>query len=349
MANPIKNLKSKMPGEKEQAMMDHMNHALAEIYKNKSADEYKMRGDISLSSEYATIERMVSDLKILKGFSSSEADDIKMLFLTLHRPVFKKMVSEYLASPNERNQTFTTVFTVGYRLLVGELSRIFASTEATDKGIAYKPDKISRKENAKWLIKHFNKSLEQRIDTYIRSHANKQKPVQEALVEISDGFGAVAGIIATVFDVLNLIFTGAKELNPISFINAMLTRSYDNKVKKFEEVSAMYNATKEAYDEYMKIPKADRKEKIESKYVKNIDKYNIKMQNLAAQIEHYDSRAKEEVKDIKSSPKPKATSVPKGDTTTPAKPTGDESEETDTKDTPNDDNGGGDDTGGFDF
>ena len=286
---------------------------------------------------------MVSDLKILKGFSSSEADDIKMLFLTLHRPVFKKMVSEYLASPNERNQTFTTVFTVGYRLLVGELSRIFASTEATDKGIAYKPDKISRKENAKWLIRHFNKSLEQKIDTYIRSHANKQKPVQEALVEISDGFGAVAGIVATVFDVIGLVFTGAKELNPISFINAMLTRSYDNKVKKFEEVSAMYNATKEAYAEYMKIPKANRKEKIESKYMKNIDKYNIKMQNLAAQIEHYDSRAKEEIKDLKAS-KPKATSSPKQDTT-PAKPTGDEAEETDTEDTKTND----DDTGGFDF
>jgi hypothetical protein len=267
-----------------------------------------------------------------------------MLFLTLHRPVFKKMVSEYLASPNERNQTFTTVFTVGYRLLVGELSRIFASTEATDKGIAYKPDKISRKENAKWLIRHFNKSLEQKIDTYIRSHANKQqKPVQEALVEISDGFGAVAGVVATVFDVLGLIFTGAKELNPISFINAMLTRSYDNKVKKFEEVSAMYNATKEAYDEYMKIPKADRKEKIESKYMKNIDKYNIKMQNLAAQIEHYDSRAKEEIKDIKAS-KPKKTTTSKP--TSPAKPTGDEATETNTEDKPD---GGNDDTDGFDF
>lgn len=330
--------------EKETAMMDHMNHALVEIYKNKSSDEYKMRGDISISSEYSTIERMVSDLKILKGFPSSEADDIKMLFLTLHRPVFKKMVSEYLASPNERNQTFTTVFTVGYRLLVGELSRIFASTEATDKGISYKPDKISRKENAKWLIRHFNKSLEQKIDTYIRSHANKQKPVQEALVEISDGFGAVAGIVATVFDVIGLVFTGAKELNPISFINAMLTRSYDNKVKKFEEVSAMYNATKEAYAEYMKIPKAERKEKIESKYMKNIDKYNIKMQNLAAQIEHYDSRAKEEVKDIKSS-KPKTKSSPKPSTsTTPAKPTGDESEETQTEDTDT-----SDDNDGFDF
>lgn len=343
MANPIKKIIDKTPGNQEQAMMEHMNHTLVEIYKNKSADEYKMKGDISLSSEYSTIERMVSDLKILKGFSSSEADDIKMLFLTLHRPVFKKMVSEYLASPNERNQTFTTVFTVGYRLLVGELSRIFASTEATDKGIAYKPDKISRKENAKWLIRHFNKSLEQKIDTYIRSHANKQKPVQEALVEISDGFGAVAGIVATVFDVIGLVFTGAKELNPISFINAMLTRSYDNKVKKFEEVSAMYNATKEAYAEYMKIPKANRKEKIESKYMKNIDKYNIKMQNLAAQIEHYDSRAKEEIKDLKAS-KPKATSSPKQDTT-PAKPTGDEVDETGTEDTKTND----DDTGGFDF
>lgn len=327
--------------ETEAAMMDHMNHALVEIYKNKSADEYKMRGDISLSSEYSTIERMVSDLKVLKGFSSSEAEDIKMLFLTLHRPVFKKMVSEYLASPNERNQTFTTVFTVGYRLLIGELSRIFSSTEATDKGIAYKPDKVSRKENAKWLIRHFNKSLEQKIDTYIRSHANKQKTVQEALVEISDGFGAVAGIISTVFDVIGLIFTGAKELNPISFINAMLTRSYDNKVKKFEEVSAMYNATKEAYDEYMKIPAAQRKEKIESTYMKNIDKYNIKMQNLAAQIEHYDSRAKEEIKDIKAS-KPKSTSTPKP--TTPTKPTGDEAEETNTADTSTTD-----DTDGFDF
>ena len=343
MANPIKKIIDKTPGNQEQALMEHMNHTLVEIYKNKSADEYKMKGEISLSSQYSTIERMVSDLKILKGFSSSEADDIKMLFLTLHRPVFKKMVSEYLASPNERNQTFTTVFTVGYRLLVGELSRIFASTEATDKGIAYKPDKISRKENAKWLIRHFNKSLEQKIDTYIRSHANKQKPVQEALVEISDGFGAVAGIVATVFDVIGLVFTGAKELNPISFINAMLTRSYDNKVKKFEEVSAMYNATKEAYAEYMKIPKANRKEKIESKYMKNIDKYNIKMQNLAAQIEHYDSRAKEEIKDLKAS-KPKATSSPKQDTT-PAKPTGDEAEETDTEDTKTND----DDTGGFDF
>lgn len=318
--------------EKETAIMEHMNQALSEIYKNKSADEYKMHGDITQSSEYETIERMVSDLKILKGFSKTEADDIKMLFLTLHRPVFKKMVTEYLVSPNERNTTFTTVYTVGYRLLVGELSRIFASTEATDKGITYKPDKISRKENAKWLIKHFNGSLEQQLDTYIRSHANKLKPVQEAVSDVADAFGMVSGIVSTVFEVIGLVFRGAREINPISFINAMLTRSYDNKVKKFEDVSAMYYATKDAYDEYMKLPASQRKEKIESKYIKNIDKYNIKMQNLAAQIEHYDQRAKEEVKDIKSS-SPKRTKT----TSTNTKPS-----EGDTNTTT-------DDTGGFDF
>lgn len=318
--------------EKETAIMEHMNHALSEIYKNKSADEYKMHGDITQSSEYETIERMVSDLKILKGFSKTEADDIKMLFLTLHRPVFKKMVTEYLVSPNERNTTFTTVYTVGYRLLVGELSRIFASTEATDKGITYKPDKISRKENAKWLIKHFNGSLEQQLDTYIRSHANKLKPVQEAVSDVADVFGMVSGIVSTVFEVIGLVFRGAREINPISFINAMLTKSYDNKVKKFEDVSAMYYATKDAYDEYMKLPASQRKEKIESKYIKNIDKYNIKMQNLAAQIEHYDQRAKEEIKDIKSS-SPKRTKT----TSTNTKPS-----ESDTNTTT-------DDTGGFDF
>ena len=65
-------IKSKS-SETEAAMMEHMNQTLVEIYKNKSADEYKMKGDITISSEYSTIERMVSDLKILKGFSSSEA------------------------------------------------------------------------------------------------------------------------------------------------------------------------------------------------------------------------------------------------------------------------------------
>ena len=50
MANPIKKIIDKTPGNQEQALMEHMNHTLVEIYKNKSADEYKMKGEISLSS-----------------------------------------------------------------------------------------------------------------------------------------------------------------------------------------------------------------------------------------------------------------------------------------------------------
>lgn len=325
-------IKSKS-AESEQQLMDQMNTCLNAIYSNKSSTEYKSKGDITASSEYGTIERMVSDLKVLKGFSRSEADDIRMLFLTLHRPIFKKMVMEYLTKPNERNTTFTTVYTVGYRLLVGELSRIFSSTEATDKGISYKPDKISRKENAKWLIKHFNTSLEQKIDTYIRSHGSKKTSIQEASLDgVASIIGTVGGVIVTVFDILGAVFRGAKELNPISLINAILTRSYDKKVEKFETIAAMYNASKDAYDEYMKLPASQRKEKIESKYVKNIEKYNIKMQNLAAQIEHYDQRAQEEVKDAKAS-RPSTKSEPKPDTDT-----GDTSTSTSTED-----------TGGFDF
>ena len=47
----------------------------------------------------------------------------------------------------------------------------------------------------------------------------------------------------------------------------------------------------------MKIPEKDRNKKIESNYVKNIEKYNIKMGNLKAKIDHFDSRALEEAKD----------------------------------------------------
>ena len=75
----------------------------------------------------------------------------------------------------------------------------------------------------------------------------------------------------------------------------------------------MYEATKEAYDEYLKIPESQRKEKIESKYQKNIDKYNIKMQNLKAKIDHFDSRAEEDAKDAaeKTASKPKNDDAPK--------------------------------------
>lgn len=294
--NPIK----KKDESTEALMIQTMEANLKAIYSNKSSDEYKSHGDITASSEYKTIERMVTDLNSLKHFSKTEATNIKILFLTLHRPIFKKMVCEYLAKPNERNQIFTAVYTVGFRVLVGELSRIFASTEATDSGIVYKPDKISRKNNMARFIAQFNTSLEQRIDDYIRiAHTSgRDKHVQEASIEgIDKVVGLAVDAVATTFTVIGNIFRSAKELNPVALINAILSRSYDKKVSKFENVAAMYEATKSAYEDYMRIPDSQRKQKIESKYVKNMEKYNIKMNNLKAKIEHYDQRATEEAKD----------------------------------------------------
>lgn len=303
--------------EKEANMINYMEAALSDIYGNKSSDEYKMHGDITKSSEYKTIERMVSDLRILKGFSKSDADDLKMLFLTLHRPIFAKMVTEYIAKPNERNTTFTTVYTVGYRLLIGELSRIYASTEATDKGIVYQPGKIIRKDSSKKLIKHFNESLDKKIDIYIRetSNAKKSNVKQEAAIDINLGRlgDVVSDIAATVGSVVNMFFSAAKELNPISLTNALLSRSYNKKVESFDDVSKMYEAAKEAYDEYLKIPEAQRDARVESNYANLIDKYNIKMQNLKAKIDHFDSRAEEDAKDAaeKTTSKPKNDDAPK--------------------------------------
>lgn len=303
--------------EKEANMINYMEAALSDIYGNKSSDEYKMHGDITKSSEYKTIERMVSDLRILKGFSKSDADDLKMLFLTLHRPIFAKMVTEYIAKPNERNTTFTTVYTVGYRLLIGELSRIYASTEATDKGIVYQPGKIIRKDSSKKLIKHFNESLDKKIDIYIRetSNAKKSNVKQEAAIDINLGRlgDVVSDIAATVGSVVNMFFSAAKELNPISLTNALLSRSYNKKVESFDDVSKMYEAAKEAYDEYLKIPEAQRDARVESNYANLIDKYNIKMQNLKAKIDHFDSRAEEDAKDDaeKTTSKPKNDDAPK--------------------------------------
>jgi hypothetical protein len=312
----MKNLfNKKADAEKEANMINYMETALADIYGNKSSDEYKMHGDITKSSEYKTIERMISDLRILKGFSKSESDDLKMLFLTLHRPIFPKMVTEYVAKPNERNTTFTTVYTVGYRLLIGELSRVYASTEATDKGIIYQPDKITRKDSSKKLIKHFNESLDKKIDIYIRETTNKNKSSikQEGAVEaIGYGLELVTGFGGAVALAISKVFKAATELNPISLVNALLSRSYNKKVENFEYVAAMYEATKQAYDDYMKIPEAQRKQKVESKYLKNIDKYNIRMQNLKAKIDHYDSRATEEAKDNETKT-PKKTEAPKND------------------------------------
>ena len=70
--------------------------------------------------------------------------------------------------------------------------------------------------------------------------------------------------------------------------------SYDKKIDALGNVSKMYEETKKAYEEYMKLPETQRNKKVEAKYIQNMEKYNISMQNLAAQIEHFNQRAKKE-------------------------------------------------------
>lgn len=278
------------------------------IYKNKSSDEYKMSGDITKSRFYDDIERMVANLSTLKGYPKVESNDIHSMFNVLHRPVFKKMTTEFLHEPNDRNIIFTAVFTVGYRVLVGELSRIYSSTEATDKGIVYKPDKMSKKYSMNKFIKVYKNDLESRIDTDIRTKLETGVQ-QEGWLALKIGSAAVglmkfiknheltewAGVITVLFD---RIFGSASELNPVSYIDDVLSSSYDKKVASFENASAMYQATKDAYDEYMKIPEAQRNKKVESNYIKNMEKYNIQMKNLKAKIDHYDKRAREESREL---------------------------------------------------
>ena len=74
-------------------------------------------------------------------------------------------------------------------------------------------------------------------------------------------------------------------------MSACLSRSYDRKVEQYEKVSKELEATKKAYDEYKKIPATQRKKRIEHNYTKMIDKYNIKMANLKAKIDHFDTRS----------------------------------------------------------
>ena len=291
-----------------QKAMATMMKQLGEIYRNKSSDEYKMAGDITKSPVYDMIETSIANLRTLKGFPKTEISDYQNLFNSLHKPLYKKMVLEYMKEPNEKNTTFTTIFTVGYRTLVGDLARIYAATEATPEGIVYHAEE-SAKQRAltRVFIKSFNKNMEEEYNKAIRRANSKPKMHQEgaALGAIGSGTTAFAafskahelGPIASMFrDVFNFIFGAKKELNATSFIGHQLTRSYDALVDKFDDTQKLYNATKEAYDEY-KNSAGRHDPRIERNYEKNLKKYNIAMKTLQAKLAHFDSRAQAEAQE----------------------------------------------------
>ena len=293
--------------QKEIALMIKM---LDDIYKNKSSDEYKMAGDITKSSVYDGLETMVADLRTLQGFPKDDAEAYQRMFDNLHKPLYRKMVSEFMTKPNEKNTTFTALFTVGYRILVGDLSRIYASTEATEGGIVYHPDKISNvNPYTRKFVRDFSKNLDEEYNKVIRMRGNRPKMHQE--MAIINALGSAATALATFInahelgpitsllnDVISHIFGAKKDLNPVSFINNHLTSRYDEKVKKFEDVEKLYKATKEAYEEY-KNQTGRKSIGISGRYQRNLKKYQLQMMRLKAQIAHYDSRGEAEAKEKK--------------------------------------------------
>lgn len=350
--------------KKLDATMLAINTILREIYSNRSSDEYKMKGNIAKSPSYRLIETMLSDLATLKGYPKGNIGDLKELFKTLHLPVFKTAVKSYIMEPNDRNTIYTSMFTIGYRLLVGELSRIYSSTAATPSGIVYKPDKASRENDALKMIRLFNSKLETTLDKYIQDMkkndniknetvnesflmelfglnvmtesdqsevtqeddteavvddtastdsspeaetevSDSDESVQEGFMDALTSFGkgvahltsgvsivvAGASAIAGVLGIIKNLISG---FNPIADVNYLFMNSYEKKIEKLDAVSRMYDETKKAYEEYMKIPAAQRKKKVESKYVQNMEKYNLAMKKLSAEIEHFNQRAKKE-------------------------------------------------------
>lgn len=314
--------------------INSMVNDLSAIYSNKSSDEYKCKGDITKSPNYDHIELQVAQLSSVKHYPANDVTAMKDLFNALHRPIFAKMVTEYLSKPDERNIVFTAAFTVGYRLLIGELSRVYTSSEATDKGFVFKPDKTARRQDVMPFIRKYNKDIDKRLDDMIKRANKEATPVQEAATLKAIGAAAdlVVGTIEGVFGFLNGIFRSAASLNPVSLISACLSRSYDKKVEKYEQLSKEYEAAQKAYDEYKKIPATQRKKRIEHNYIKMIEKYNIKMQNLKAQIDHYDLRAQQDSKDNsskKTNVKDKEDNLPQSSSTVDTSPNKDDDNNSD--------------------
>ena len=291
---------------------------LKRVYTNKSCDEYKMKGDITKHPLYDILSKDIPELgNGVKNIPTKTVIGIKDMFASLKKPIWKKMIPEFMAKPNPKNTIYSMYFSIGFRTMMTALMFIQTNIKASENGLEYVTPKI--RENDKNILdfvskngKDYDKFVEKTYQSYEKNSKkatkvsdseekkeNKKDKVetesyvvtQESVSAVTAVADKVVGIIEGVFGVLNSIFKTAASLNPISLISACLSRSYDKKIEQYDKVSKELAAAKQAYDEYKKIPAAQRKKRIESNYVKMIDKYNIKMANLKAKIDHYDTRA----------------------------------------------------------
>lgn len=273
------------------------------IYKNKSNDEYKCKGDIKKSPNYELFDQVINkDLPNIKGYPANNLETLKKVFKELHKPIWGKMVSEYMHKPDETNTAYATFFVICYRGLLGEIKLVEASTEATENGLVYNPGKISEvSESQMKYLKKFAANPEYLIKSTINGSkkimkGKSEEKIQQEAATVSGIGGAIEGVTSlaeATFGAIGNVFKSALSLNPVSFFSALFSRAYDKKVDKFKKFDDLFHATVEAYNEYRKIPQSKRKARIEHRYIKMMEKYNIKRENLKKQLEHYDRRALE--------------------------------------------------------
>ena len=288
---------------------------LKRVYSNKSCDEYKMKGDITKHPLYDILSKDINELGTgVKNMPTKTVSGIKDMFTSLKKPVWKKQIPEFMAKPNPKNTVYALYFSIGFRYMITALMFIQTNIKASENGLEYVAPKI--RENDKTILdfvgrngKDYDKFVEKVYQSYEKDskkmtkiadtkEEKKDEVKTESYTITQESAGAVTvvankvvGVIEGVFGILNGVFKTAASLNPISLISACLSRSYDKKVEQYEKVSKELEATKKAYDEYKKIPATQRKKRVEHRYTKMIDKYNIKMANLKAKIDHFDTRS----------------------------------------------------------
>lgn len=288
----------------EKQMIELMLASLDKIYSDKTSEEYKTKGDITKLRIYKDLDRMITDLKTLKKFPTQYAKDIRTTFDELHRPIWKSNVEKYIKSPNEENALYTAIYTVGVRVTIDEVSRIYSSTKTTtDGGVEFNPDRLMKRNDLRPFFANFNQSLERYIDDYIKKHGSEV--TQEALLPAAvKGFFSKTllkwvgnEVVTTVINSFKKAFHNIKNLNPVTLINAFLIRKYDNIEKCFNATVANYQATKDAYDEYMRLPSSKINPTIKANYEKELKKLQNSIDNQWAKIEHFNKRAMEEAEE----------------------------------------------------
>lgn len=285
----------------EEQMIALMLKNLDAIYSNKSSEEYKTHGDITLISVYKDLDRMITDLKTIKKFPTTYAEDIRKTFDELHRPVWKKNVSAYIRKPDEENTMYTAIYTVAVRVLIDEVSRIYTCTKASTKGgIEYDPSKLAKRKNLQPFFAYFNESIETKIAEYAKKHQNE--PVTESFEAVGKFFATMGhwifrNWIKEMINMMKATFKAIKQLNPITLANAYLINKYDREINIFKSVCANYDATKQAYEEYISLPANKQNPAIIKKYEDSLQALDNRKKNLLAKIEHFNTQAEVEASD----------------------------------------------------